>query len=114
MLPEHQTSCSRAVIRAIEIDRADAVPVLDFVVQTTSFCGNACVRNHDIEATKVLHNLLRGLLDGGVVLHRDLVCSDFDVEVFCDGGAEGSGVLGRVVPDGNLVKREVLVKHVTR
>lgn len=107
MLLEHGTSRSSAVIRAVKVYSADAVPGFNRGFHAARVGRrNARVRNHDIETAEVLDNFCYRLFDGRGVFDGDLVASCLDVEVFCDGGGEFSSVLGRVVPDGNLRSRE--------
>lgn len=104
LLPEHQACCTCAVVSSVEVDGTHAVPVLDLIIETSSFRRNARICNHNVQTSKILHDLSHGLLYRRIILYCHLVCFDFDIVVCRDGCSERFGVLGRIVPDRNLSK----------
>jgi hypothetical protein len=105
LLAEHPTSSAHSVIRAIKVHSANTVPVFYFVVETAGLGWDAGIGNHDIQTTKVLDSLGNGGLYSVVVANIHLVSLGLDIEFFGDGGDDGIGVLGGMVPNGNLRDR---------
>jgi hypothetical protein len=102
LLAKHPTSSAHGVIRAIKVHSANAVPIFYFVIETASLGRNAGIGDHDIQAAKVLDSLGNGGLYSVVVADIHLVSLGLDIELLGDGSDNGIGVLGGMVPNGNL------------
>lgn len=88
LFAEYQSRGTEAVIRAIEVNSPDAVPVFHFIIQSASLGWDPSVGNHDVETAKVLDNLVYRLLDSLIPAHIDLVCLDPDTEVLGNGSSQ--------------------------
>lgn len=88
LFAEYQTCGTEAVIRAIEIDGPDTVPVFHLVIESTSLGRNPSVGDHNVETAKVLNNLVHRLLNSLVLAHIDLVCPDLDAKLLGNGSAQ--------------------------
>lgn len=88
LFAEDQARGTEAVIRAIEVDGPDAVPVFHFVIESTSLGRDPSIGDHDVETAKVLDDLVHGLLNRLVLAHIDLVCPDLDAKLLGDGSAQ--------------------------
>lgn len=102
LFAEGQTRGTEAIIRAVKVNSADAVPVFHFVIQPASLGRDPSVSDHDIEAAKVLDDLVHGLLYSIILAHFDPVRPDFDAELVGNGCSQLLCFGGRVVPESKL------------
>lgn len=98
LFPEHQASSAETIVRAVEVDSANVVPILDTVVQTPSLGGNAGIGNHHVKAAEIRDDLRHRGLDSIVIPDIHLIGEGFDTEVFTDGLGQGCCLLRGVVP----------------
>jgi hypothetical protein len=93
LVTENATSGAETVVCTIEVDCANVVPILNAVVETSGFGGNASIRDDDIETAEIRDYLCDCRLDLLVIANVDLVGLDLDAEVTNDCRGELVGVL---------------------